>query len=116
MVNFFLFLTIILFANSSSLELEKNCLNCHKIQKIPSELIYRRYLMHYSNKKVIENKIFKYLKNPKKENSIMPNQFFLKFPMKKRVDLNNSLLENSIKEYIELFDIRKKLILPKKTK
>ena len=106
-------ITVVLFADTPSFELEKNCLNCHKKQKIPSELIYRRYLMHYSSKEIIKDKIFEYLKNPKKENSIMPNQFFLKFPMKKRVDLNNTILEKNIDRYIKFFDIKKKLILSK---
>jgi hypothetical protein len=57
--------------------------------------------------------MFEYLKNPKRENSIMPEQFFLKFPMKKRVDLNDTLLYKKIKEYIDFYDVRKKLILPK---
>jgi hypothetical protein len=67
---------IILIAQPSSYSLEKKCINCHKKQKIPSELIYRRYLMKYSTNKRIEKAIFTYLTHPKKESSIMPPQFF----------------------------------------
>ncbi len=109
----FILIIVSLFAKTSSLELENNCLSCHKKQKIPSELVYRRYLMHYSSRKLIENNIFTYLKNPMQKSSIMPNQFFLKFPMKRKSDFNNTTLKKYIKEYIDLFDIRKKLILPK---
>lgn len=52
-----------------------------------------------------------YLQKPKKENSIMPPQFFLKFPMRKRVDLGEKDLENNIKLFLEYFDIRHKLVL-----
>jgi hypothetical protein len=109
-IRVFLILTITIFAKSPSIELKDKCLKCHIKQKIPSELIYRRYLLYYSSKEVIREKIFRYLKNPKKENSIMPSQFFLKFPMKKRMDINNTHL---IDEYLKLFDIKSKLILIK---
>jgi hypothetical protein len=68
--------------------------------------------MRYSDKEIIKNRIFEYLKEPLKKNSIMPKQFFLKFPMKKRVDLNNTALYQEVEEYMDFFDIRKKLTLP----
>jgi len=100
--------TVVLFAKTPSIELKNSCLNCHIKQKIPSELIYRRYLLRYSSQKLIREKILQYLKNPQKENSIMPKQFFLKFPMKKGVDLNNTHL---IDEYLDFFDIQDDLVL-----
>jgi len=108
------FLISILFATltaTPSKVLEKNCINCHITQKIPSELLYRRYLQKYSTHTRIQNKIFEYLKAPNKKNSIMPKQFFLKFPEKKALDLNETLLKESIKDYLEHFDIKKQLIL-----
>jgi hypothetical protein len=98
---------------STPITLKQTCLECHQKQQMPSELIYRKYLAQYSSIKIIRKKMFNYLKNPKKENSIMPKQFFLKFPMKKRIDLNDTLLSKRIKEYIDFYDVRKKLILPK---
>jgi len=92
-------------------QLERHCLSCHKAQQIPSNLIYRRYLMKYSTTKQIEDAMFNYLKNPKKERSILPAQFFLKFPMKKALQLNDVELQQSIKAYVEQFDVKKKLIL-----
>jgi len=53
-----------------------------------------------------------YLKNPKKETSIMPKQFFLKFPMKEALDLNETVLEESVEAYLDYFDVRKRLMLP----
>jgi len=92
--------------------LGKRCLNCHKKEQIPSELIYRRYLMEYSSKEQIKEKMLEYLKNPKEDNSIMPKQFFLKFPMKKVLDINGTILEEGVDAYLKYFDIEKRLILP----
>ena len=91
--------------------LKNSCLNCHTKQKIPSELIYRRYLMRYSTDKKMQKTILEYLKNPNPKNSIMPKQFFLKFPQKKSFEGNNSLLQKGVEEYLEYFDIRGKLKL-----
>jgi len=108
---FIIFITFI-DAKSSSINLEKTCLSCHTKQKIPSELIYRRYLMKYSDSTIIKNRILEYLKHPIQKNSIMPKQFFLKFPMKNRTDLNQTILYQEVEEYINFFDIKKKLVLP----
>jgi len=112
-VLFLILITINLASQTAPKTLSQTCLKCHQKQQIPSELIYRKYLIKYSSIKTIKKKMFNYLKNPKRENSIMPKQFFLKFPMKKRVDLNDTLLSKRIKEYIDFYDVRKKLVLPK---
>ena len=91
--------------------LVQNCLNCHQKQQIPNEMIYRKYLTRYSTKSRIKNIILQYLKDPKKVNSIMPPQFFLKFPMKKPINLDEEQLKESIDLFIDKFDIRKRLIL-----
>ena len=107
----FLLLTFEISAEINSLQ--SDCLSCHKIQQIPNSLIYRRYLMKYSTQSQIEYAIFTYLKNPQKEISIMPPQFFLKFPMKQFHDTKDRVLHQNIKAYIKKFDIKKKLILKK---
>jgi cytochrome c551/c552 len=107
-----LLLLTLLNAEAPSTILQKNCLACHTEQKIPSELIYRRYLMKYSTHENIKDKLMNYLKNPKTETSIMPKQFFLKFPMKEALDLNETVLEESIEVYLDYFDVRSRLVLP----
>ena len=112
-----IFITLILFTvpsftNTSSPLLQESCLNCHREQKIPSELIYRRYLLKYSTNRVIGEKLFNYLQTPKKEISIMPKQFFLKFPEKRVSDLNETILKESIRQYLEYFNVKNKLDLP----
>jgi hypothetical protein len=57
--------------------------------------------------------MFRYLKNPDKASSIMPPQFFLKFPMKEPLSLNDEILRRDIQSYLEQFDVKKKLILEK---
>ena len=107
-------LTISMFGESENRDsLEKNCLSCHQKQQIPSVLIYRRYLMKYSTNAQMEEAIFRYLKNPKKENSIMPPPFFLKFPMRKKIDLDDVTLKHNIRAYLKKFDVKQYLIIDK---
>ena len=107
-------LSCVLYAEALNLQvqqLEKNCLSCHKQQQIPSSLIYKRYLMKYSTHKSIEEAMFRYLKNPDKHTSIMPPQFFLKFPMKETLSLDDDTVKKMIKRYLDTYDVKKKLIL-----
>ena len=99
-------------SSSSIQQLENNCLLCHTQDQIPNTLIYRRYLMKYSTQEAMSQAILKYLKDPKKENSIMPPPFFLKFPMKETLDLDDATLEQNIRIFLEMFDVKKKLVLP----
>ncbi len=113
MVRFFLIVVVSLniLAQTPSPMLQKNCIDCHIKQKIPSELIYRRYLMRYSTHKEIKKTLLAYLKAPSKESSIMPTQFFLKFPQKEALDMNETALRDSIDVYLDYFDIKRRFIL-----
>jgi len=118
MVKYILFILITatsLFAQDSSVSLQRDCLACHQLHSIPSQMIYRRYLMKYSSKKIIKEKILDYLKNPFQENSIMPAQFFLKFKMKESSPLSSKEMNMLIDAYIEYYDVSKKLFTPKKS-
>jgi hypothetical protein len=106
-----LIMTAVLQAKKPSTLLQKNCMECHIKQKIPSELIYRRYLLKHSTHSAIKEQLMLYFKAPSRKTSIMPKQFFLKFPEKEALDLNETVLEESIDAYLDYFDIRKKLIL-----
>ena len=99
--------------SSETVSFEKECLHCHQVQQIPNKLIYKRYLKKYSTSERIEKVMLKYLKNPQMSKSIMPPQFFLKFPMKEDLALDDKSLQMYIKVYIEKFDIKKQLILEK---
>ena len=96
--------------------LQKACLSCHAQQQIPSEMIYRRYLLKYSSTSVIKEKIYAYLKAPSTQASIMPKPFFRKFPLKEPSKLDDKTLQKLIDAYIDLYDVRKKIyVVPEKT-
>jgi len=92
--------------------LERECLQCHKEQKIPSEGTYRRYLRKYSSKETIREMMLTYLKAPTVKKSIMPPQFFGKFAIKEVSQLKEEVLRKRIDDYIDYFDINKKLFIP----
>ncbi len=87
----------------------KSCLACHAKHQIPDELIYKRYLLRYSTKERIKNAIINYLQNPNPKHSIMPPQFFTKFPQKPKQNFSKKELQKGVSEYIEHFDIQKRL-------
>ena len=111
-VIFIVLVSTLVTAKIENKELKKNCINCHVKQKIPSELVYRRYLRKYSTHTAIRKILFLYLQNPNRKESIMPKQFFLKFPEKKALDLNETTLKESIDAYLNYFDVKRKLVLP----
>jgi hypothetical protein len=90
-------------------DVQKSCLGCHEKNQIPSELIYKRYLMKYSTNSSMQEAIFNYLKSPLKKESIMPPVFFLKFPMKKRMQMEDDALKMEIEAFLKQYDIRKRL-------
>lgn len=108
---------ISIYANDLKVEdtqrVEKACLYCHQQNQIPNALIYRRYLVKYSTKEAITTAIMTYIKNPKKEYSIMPQPFFSKFPMKEVSKYEDKVLKQDIERFLEIFDVKKKLVLPK---
>jgi len=91
--------------------LERNCLDCHREQKLPDKLIYRRYLLKYSSPERIEKALTHYLKHPDTRTSIMPSEFFLRFPMKEPTRLDEKTLHESVRRYLEHYDVRKLLRL-----
>jgi hypothetical protein len=102
-------LVLVIFISFLSADVQSSCMSCHKREQIPDNIIYKRYLLKYSSQKRIRKAIYDYLLNPDKRNSVMPKIFFTKFPMKKPIksqDLNETILE-----YVELFDLKKRLVL-----
>ncbi len=108
------FLSLFLYAEELDTQehsFKSTCLACHQQQQIPNDLMYKRYLMKYSTSRRMEEAMFTYMKDPKQEHSIMPAPFFLKFPMKEKISLDDSSLRKHIQAYLEEFDIKKKLML-----
>jgi hypothetical protein len=102
---------ILLLTQFLQADAQTSCLNCHQKNQIPNELIYKRYLMKYSTKEYMKEAIVAYLKNPNKKNSIMPSVFFSKFPMKEAIKKDKKDLEKDIFEYLDKFDVKKRLVL-----
>ncbi len=123
LISLFLLVSLLLSADAKMLKpnidpsinsgLEKDCLACHQEQKIPSEFIYRRYLMKYSSKETIRKKLFSYLKSPSQQNSVMPPQFFGKYVVKEPTQLSDEILQKRIDDYIRLYDVGQKLFISK---
>ncbi len=97
--------------DAKSVDVTKKCLACHQKQQIPTELIYKRYLLKYSTKTRMHKAIYTYLKSPDKTDSIMPPQFFLKFPMKPNLKFSDSELHENIDAFLDYYDVKKRLLL-----
>jgi len=95
----------------SSKLVKDKCISCHQAESIPSGMIYRRYLLKYSSKDVIRDKIYRYLRSPSTQESIMPPQFFSKFPLKEPIEMDERELKGFIDRYIDYFDISHKLYI-----
>ena len=94
------------------LKLQRDCFSCHQAQKVPSEFIYRRYLTTYSSTDTVKKKLFDYLKHPSRQRSVMPPQFFGKYVVKAPILLDDEMLKERIDEYMQFYDIGKKLYVP----
>jgi len=108
MAKLILFVILVQFLQA---DVQTSCLSCHQKNQIPNEIIYKKYLMKYSTKEYMKEAIIVYLKNPNKNNSVMPSIFFSKFPMKKAIKKDIKDLEKDVFEYLDKFDIKKKLKL-----
>jgi aldehyde:ferredoxin oxidoreductase len=56
--------------------------------------------------------MLEYLKKPSMEKTIMPKQFFMKFSQKEPSNLDEKELLKAIEEYLEFYDIKKRLEVP----
>jgi len=93
------------------IDLEKLCIECHRAEGIPSRMINKRYFMNYSSQSRVASQMRSYLKNPDRQNSILPRQFRPKGGDKKPTTLTDTELDLAIDQYIYQFDIRRRLVL-----
>lgn len=96
--------TIYLQANS----FETNCTSCHFANQQLSSFM-ARYTLKYSSEKKIKKAIFDFLKNPTKDNSIMPIGFISRWGVKEKSVLSDYTLKKAIDEYYNEFKLHKKL-------
>jgi len=50
---------------------QANCVSCHKQLPVSIDKYFYRYLLKYSSEKDVKKAMFEYLKNPKREKSVI---------------------------------------------
>lgn len=96
-----IFSFITLYANSY----ENNCLSCHQNEK-QLGVFMKRYTLKYSSEEKIKKAIFRFLKNPTQNRSIMPFEFIQKWGFKDASILNDEELRNSIDIYYKEYNLK----------
>ena len=66
---------------------ETNCVKCHNKIPVTIDKYFYRYLLKYSSEKDVKKAMFEFLKNPSKEETIMPESFITRFGVKKKTNL-----------------------------
>lgn len=102
-------LTFILISFSWASVYENNCVSCHKALPVSIDKYFYRYLLKYSSKSSVNEAMMKYLKNPSKDTTIMPEAFISRFGVKKRTTLSDNELKNALDEYWEIYKVFGKL-------
>lgn len=108
-----LFLIILLisglFSKNKTTIYHLNCIGCHKRIPVSIDKYFYRYLLKYSSEKDVKKALVDYLKNPKKENSIMPEAFLKRFGVKKKSNLTDKKLKIAIDSYWDTYQVFGKL-------
>ncbi|ADG93564.1 conserved hypothetical protein [Arcobacter nitrofigilis DSM 7299] len=100
-----LFLNSFLFANVY----EKNCVTCHNKLPVSIDKYFYRYLLKYSSKRAVNAAMLKYLKNPSKDTTIMPDAFISRFGIKNKSTLSDEELKKALDEYWDIYKVFGKL-------
>lgn len=86
MVRIIFFISLIsisLFAAKNDIY-ETDCVKCHNRIPVAIDKYFYRYLLKYSSEKEVKKAMFNFLKNPKKEDSLMSESFINRFGVKKK--------------------------------
>ena len=94
----------VMFGNS----FEQNCKECHIVDR-QLEMFMSRYLLKYSSEKEVKKAMFNFLKNPKKEDSLMSESFINRFGVKKKTKLSDKKLKEALDIYWEKYKVFGKL-------
>jgi len=73
-----------------------NCLPCHQKLPIGIDKFFYRYLLKYSSEIETKYAMTQYLKNPKKEDSVLNEALLKRFGVKKSSTLNEKELKEAI--------------------
>ena len=107
MVKFLLLISLVLTLNAGVYK--TNCVACHKKLPVSIDKYFYRYLLKYSSEKDVKKAMLHYLKNPKKEESVMAEAFISRFGVKKKSTLSNKELKKALKSYWKKYKVFGKL-------
>jgi hypothetical protein len=65
-----------------------------------------KYTLKYSSEKFIKKALFKFLKNPTSNKSIMPYSYIIKYGFKEDSNLNDKELKQAIDTYYEKYNLQ----------
>ncbi|WP_455757538.1 hypothetical protein [Sulfurimonas sp.] len=88
---------------------ETNCIKCHKRLPVSIDKYFYRYLLKYSSERDVKNAMINYLKNPSKDDTVMPDAFISRFGVKKKSSLNEKELKEAIGSYWKKYKVIGKL-------
>ena len=111
MVRIIFFISLIsisLFAAENDIY-ETDCVKCHNRTPVTIDKYFYRYLLKYSSEKEVKKAMFNFLKNPKKEDSLMSESFINRFGVKKKTKLSDKKLKEALDIYWEKYKVFGKL-------
>jgi hypothetical protein len=91
----------------------QKCLVCHENSAPPLAMVYRRYLMLYSSKSIIKERMIEFLTAPSKKKSSMPEGMKRRFYPENHPKYSLDEIKKSVNELIKREDIIPKIALPK---
>ena len=88
---------------------EQNCVECHKSMPVKIDKFFYRYLLKYSSEEGLKSALISYLKNPKKEKTILQEGLQNRFGIKKKTTLSDTELKEAVDEYWDIYKVFGKL-------
>ena len=104
-----LFIIILLLCNLHANSYKNDCLKCHNKLPVSIDKYFYRYLLKYSSERSVKEAITKYLKEPNKDTTIMPEAFIKRFGIKKKTKLDDKQLQEALDTYWEIYKVFGKL-------
>ena len=84
---------------------QKNCLSCHT-DEYELKTYMANYTLEYSSEKRVKKAIYRFLRNPTSNRSIMPYSYIVEYGFKKDSNLSDENLQKAIDQYYELYNIK----------
>ena len=83
---------------------ETNCVACHT-DKSELKLFMANYTLKYSSAKNIKKAMFKFLRSPTSNRSIMPSYYIKEVGFKEKSNLNATQLKSAIDQYYKKYKL-----------